>query len=227
MAKQKRCHPGGLQPNVRRVEAGKCDGCDQDKPLVIPLKHDATGDVVLGVVCVDCLRDNQRDVLGKLLSRHRAALATQAKQTEAGTLPCQKHAEHTCAEETTFSGPVCPCCGWTTAKCDGRTFDEANGIGFTTAPEPPTKCCAPCVLGQHCNGEKEIDFCECLCGDPWRPCPGCSFVPPAPETPCPTCRQPNVAPPCGSREFVSFMETGGNCSNCGHALPCHPEATPA
>jgi len=39
------------------------------------------------------------------------------------------------------------------------------------------KCCKACLAGKHCNGETAIDFCECLCGDPWGPCPGCSFVP--------------------------------------------------
>lgn len=43
------------------------------------------------------------------------------------------------------------------------------------------------------------------------------------DPPCGQCGRPLVGfQPCGSREFVPFMETGGNCSNCGHGLPCHP-----
>lgn len=83
--KAKRCHRDGLQPNVRSVQAGKCDGCDQERPFVIPLKHDATGDVVLGMVCLDCLKgEGHREVFSKLLARHRKALAEHAAMSTDG-----------------------------------------------------------------------------------------------------------------------------------------------
>ncbi len=44
---------------------------------------------------------------------------------------------------------------------------------------------------------------------------------------CVTCRRLEFMEPCGSREFAPHMETGGNCSNCGHGLPCHPSAPEA
>jgi len=88
-------------------------------------------------------------------------------------------------------------------------------------PEPTrqVECCKPCVAGQHCFGEQvDIDACECLCGDPYAPCPGCSFVPQDTGAVKPGFRK---CPGCG--ETVPFKPRpkdmdaipGKTCTHCG------------
>jgi hypothetical protein len=54
--KAKRCHPDGLQPQVRRELQGTCQSCGAEGVLVVPIKHEGLPGWQLNV-CSKCLRN--------------------------------------------------------------------------------------------------------------------------------------------------------------------------